>query len=154
VNGSGNFNSTSDNFSFLYQPLSGDGEIIAQIPSADDGQGTALAGAMIRESLTPDSTYVFIGTASDRFRRQRRNVTGGASTSSTWSKTSFPGFWVRIVRTGDVFTRYESDDGVNWGFADTRTIPMASEIYIGLAVASESATNQTTATLSNVKVTP
>jgi sulfur relay (sulfurtransferase) complex TusBCD TusD component (DsrE family) len=154
VKGSGNFNSTYDNFRFLFQPLSGDGEIVAKIPSADDGQGTALAGAMIRESLTPDSRYAFIGTASDKLRRQRRNVTGGASTFNSWANSKMPDLWVRLVRAGDLITRYESDDGVNWGFTDTRAIPMASEIYIGLAVASESSTNQTTATFSNIRVVP
>jgi regulation of enolase protein 1 (concanavalin A-like superfamily) len=109
---------------------------------------------MIRESLAPDSAYAFMGTADEKLRRQRRMSTGAAVIMNTWANAKFPNLWVRITRSGDLVNRYQSSDGVNWGFTDSRTLPMASEIYIGLVVATDGVTNSTTATFNNVSVVP
>jgi regulation of enolase protein 1 (concanavalin A-like superfamily) len=152
VNGAGSFNSTSDSFQFVYQPLSGDGEISAQLSSASGSAYTA--GVMIREALTPNSRYAFIGASNGKMRRQRRTSTGGSSTSTSWSSANFPNVWVRLVRSGNTITRYQSADGVTWTAVDSYTGSMASEIYMGLAVASNGTTNLAKGTFSNVKATP
>ena len=151
VKAAGSLASTSDNFRFLYQPLSGNGEISAQITSVT---GAYNAGAMIRETLAPNSMYAFMGAANGKFRRQRRDATGGATTTVSSSSARFPNVWVRLVRAGNLITRYQSTDGVNWTSVESRTNSMAPEIYIGLALASNGSTNQATATFSNVKVIP
>jgi hypothetical protein len=152
VKGSGSFTSTSDGFQFVYQPLSGDGEISAQINSASDN--TCTAGVIIRESLTPNSSYSFFGASNGKMRRQRRDSTGGTTTSSSSGSPKYPNVWVRVVRSGNTITRYQSSDGVNWSSVDSYTASMASEIYMGLAVASNGGTNSATAAFSNVKATP
>jgi hypothetical protein len=109
---------------------------------------------MIRETLTPSSAYTFIGASNGKMRRQRRNSTGGATTSTSWGSAKFSNFWVRLVRSGNLITRYQSADGVNWTAVDSQTTSMASEIYMGLAVASNGSTNPATAAFSNLKATP
>jgi hypothetical protein len=150
--GKGALNSTSDNFHFVYQPMSGDGEIRAQIKSV--GSGSYLAGAMIRESLAPNAIYTFMGAANGKMLRKSRSSTGGGASSASWSTASFPNTWVRIVRSGNVFTRYQSSDGVTWSTVDSRTNTMASQVYMGLAVNSNGGRNPATATFSNIKATP
>jgi hypothetical protein len=152
VTGAGSFNSTSDSFQFVYQPLSGDGEISAQISSASGSSYTA--GVMIREALIPNSSYAFIGASNGKLRRQRRNSTGGSTSSTSSGTAKFPNVWVRLVRSGNTITRYQSSDGVNWTSTDSFTTSMASEIYMGLAVASNGGTNIANATFTAVKATP
>jgi hypothetical protein len=152
VTGAGSFSSTSDSFQFVYQPLSGDGEISAQISSASGTSYTA--GVMIREALTPNSRYAFIGASNGKLRRQRRNSTGSSTSSTSSGTAKFPNVWVRLVRSGNTIARYQSSDGVNWTSVDSFTTSMASEIYMGLAVASNGGTNSAKATFTNVKATP
>jgi len=151
IKSAGSLASTSDKFRFLYQPLSGDGEISAQITSV---AGTYNAGVMIRETLAPNSRYAFMGALNGKFRRQRRDTTGGNTTTASSSAARFPNAWVRLVRAGNLITRYQSTNGVNWTSVESRTSAMASEIYVGLALASNGSTNQATATFQNVRVVP
>ena len=57
--GQGTFFSSSDGFHFVYQPLSGDGTIIARVVSLQ-GSSTAQAGIMIRETLDPGANHVYL----------------------------------------------------------------------------------------------
>ncbi|CAA6676700.1 MULTISPECIES: DUF1800 family protein [unclassified Lentimonas] len=61
--------------------------------------------------------------------------------------------WVRLNRTGDVFIASESVDGVTWTEIATQVLPMASEVYIGLALTSHDDGILTTAEFSNVSIT-
>src|SRR4029077_487832 len=47
---------TADAFHFVYQPLSGDGTIIARLVSVQGGSGYVAPGVMIRETLNAAST--------------------------------------------------------------------------------------------------
>ena len=47
-----------DNFHFVYQKLSGDGQVIARVNDMGNGSNAwCKAGVMIRETLTPESEY-------------------------------------------------------------------------------------------------
>src|SRR5215467_1509259 len=46
---------SADAFHYAYQPLSGDGSIVARVLSVQNTSNWAKSGVMIRESLTPDS---------------------------------------------------------------------------------------------------
>ena len=155
VKGAGNLNSTADNFRFVYQPLSGDGEIKVRLNSAGYAGKGGRVGVIIRESLTGASKYAFVGIAADGNLRWQRRVNTGGSTATTTSTLGIPpNVWVRLVRTGNVLAGYRSPDGNTWTLVDSRSITMASSISIGLAVASGSATTLSTATFANITVVP
>ena len=62
-------------------------------------------------------------------------------------------YWVRVTRTGNVFKAERSADGKTWTQQGTdTTIPMTSNVYIGMAVTSHAALT-TTAEISNVSTT-
>ena len=153
VSGAGNASGGSDNFRFVYQTLTGDGEIRGQISS--DQAGGGVVGAMIRESLTSGSRNAFMGiTPNGSFRWQRRTNTGGNTFTSKSGSGTLPAVWVRVVRTGNRLSGYTSADGVNWTLVNSATISMASNIYIGLAVASGSTSTLGTATFTNITAVP
>ncbi|MBR1442146.1 MAG: hypothetical protein IJ583_01270, partial [Firmicutes bacterium] len=61
VKGSGKVQGKSDAFCFMYNTMSGDGEISAKIESITAVDNHALSGLMIRESLAEDAAEVGIG---------------------------------------------------------------------------------------------
>jgi regulation of enolase protein 1 (concanavalin A-like superfamily) len=156
VTGAGNISRTADNFRFVYQPLSSDGEIKVRLNSVENTGASGRIGVMIRESLTSGSEYAFMGISSDgTFRWQCRSWTG----FWTWSTTSStigtpPDVWMRLVRTGNTLYGYRSTDGTNWTQVNSRRITMATEIYVGLAVASGSSNTLNTATFTDMTVVP
>ena len=156
VTGAGNISGASDNFRFLYQPMTGNGEIRAQILSVQNTTGPgALAGIMMRETLTSGSAYVFMGISPNGTGfAQSRSSTGSAATATNPSIGTPPNVWVRLVRSSGKLRGYTSTDGVNWQLFNFGHITMANSIYFGFAVASGSAAVLNTSTFGNATVIP
>jgi uncharacterized repeat protein (TIGR03806 family) len=124
----------ADQFHFVYQPLTGDGEIKARIVSVYNSDGWAKAGVMFRESLAPGSKQVLMAvSAGNGTAFIRRTATGDDSHYTAGTNTLSP-YWVRMVRRGDVFTGYTSPDGSNWLTTTSVTNVMNRQVYVGLAV--------------------
>jgi len=147
---------TSDQFHYVYLQAKGDCEIIARVLSLVNTDDWAKAGVMIRETLAPDSKFVdVVMTPPDGMRcvaLQLREETGGYAVD-LWSGLSSLPQWVKLVREGDSFTGYHSDDGFSWVEIDNTTVLMSQDVYLGLAVTSHSSGTLTTAVISNVTIT-
>jgi RHS repeat-associated protein len=139
---------TADSMHFVYQPLSGDGTIVARVATV---QGAfPQAGVMIRETLDAGSANALVEFQPNQaFLSYRSSAGAGTSAPATFfGAPSFP-YWTKLTRTGNVFSGYISLDGVNWTqVATSQTITMAQNVYIGLAVSSQ----YITATFDNVSV--
>ncbi|HZR17489.1 MAG TPA: Ig-like domain-containing protein [Verrucomicrobiae bacterium] len=155
VKGAGTIGGTADSFRFVYQPLSGDGEIRARLNSVQNTGTTGRVGVIIRESLTSASEYAFMGISpSGQIRWQRRGQTGGSTSSTTSSTGTPPNVWARLVRSGNTISGYKSTDGTTWTQVNSRSITMATNIYFGLAVASGSSNTLNTATFNSITAIP
>lgn len=155
VRGAGQLTGTSDGFHFVHQPLSADGEIKVRLSSVQAANTNGSFGVMIRESLSPNSKYAFMGVSQDLlFRWQRRSSSGGSTSTTVSTAATPPNSWVRLVRSGNTITGYLSADGTNWTAVNSRTITMAANVYVGIAVASGSTTGLNFATFSNGTVVP
>src|SRR5208337_1828529 len=153
INASGqSITGTVDQMHFVYQPLSGDGTIVARVVSLQ-GVSYSQAGAMIRETLDPSATNVYTQFHQGQVYFTFRSSSGG-STSQTGGGPSTPlPYWVKVVRSGSTFSGYASSDGVNWVQEGTsQTITMAQNVYIGLAVSSGYNQILETVTFDNVSV--
>jgi len=145
---------TADAFHFVYQPLSGDGTIVARLVSVQGGSGFVAPGVMIRETLTAGSTNAETAdwAASSTIYFDARTSTGASTTPYASVSETLP-YWVKVSRSGNSFSSYTSMDGVNWTQRGTsQTINMAQNVYVGLAVNSGSASALATATFDNVSV--
>lgn len=155
--GSGGLLTSSDQFRYVYQALSGDGSITARI-SSQSGTGTAsLAGVMVRETTGANSLFaamVHRGGGSSNMRAIRRTTTGGLPASISSTSRTPPNCWVQIVRTGNVLALKSSADGRTWSTLSSSTIPMAANITAGLVVTSGSKTVLDTDVFDNVTVVP
>jgi hypothetical protein len=135
--------------------MTDDGEIRAQVLSAANAGSQACVGLMMRENLTAGSRYDMLGLSPDgTLTSMARTATGSTAASSPKGTAPPSNIWLRVVRTGNVFYFYRSSDGTNWSYVDSGTKSMASSIYVGIAVASGSATNLTSYTCNNVTVVP
>jgi regulation of enolase protein 1 (concanavalin A-like superfamily) len=143
---------TADQFQFVYQQLTGDGEIVARVQSLTPVNAWSKAGVMMRESLAAGSKHASsLVSSSNGMTFQRRTSTSGTSLNTYGSAVSVP-YWVRLVRKGDAFEAYESSNGSTWRLIGSQTISMLQTIYVGLAVTSHNTTTATTAAFSNVTV--
>jgi len=120
----------ADSFYFVRQPLAGNGSITVRIssltgllPPANPGPvatGTrpglvpwAKAGIIIKESTRPGSAYAAMMVTADHGVHMQDNYTyDTAGQPGAVSATSAR--WLRLTRSGDVITGYDSADGTHW----------------------------------------
>lgn len=139
----------ADAFHYLYQPLSGDGQITARVTSVQNTHEWAKAGVMIRETLAPNARHAsLLVTPTNGLAFQRRTTVAGG-TAHTGSTGGAPQ-WVRLVRSGNTISAAKSGDGVTWVVIGSEMIPMAASVYVGLAVTSHNDTALCTATFGSV----
>jgi len=143
---------TSDQFNYIYQPISGDFEVSVRVDSLGKASGWSKTGVMVRETLAARARQASaLVSAANGFVFQRRIDPGGYSVSTTGGPTAFPG-WVKLVRRGDVFEAFRSADGVKWAAMGSDAIPMQDAVYVGIATTSHNDTLRTEAVLRNFSV--
>ncbi|WP_248960034.1 ABC transporter permease subunit [Sphaerisporangium perillae] len=138
-----------DRFYFVHKSLTGDGSITArvntmtgQIRKPDVTPGVrnvisgvvpwAKAGVLIKESTKQGSAYAALMVTGSHGVRMQHNFTedvagrpGGVSKESPR--------WLRLTRSGDTLTGYESADGTNWTKVGTaRLAGLPSTVRVGL----------------------
>ncbi|MFG6199884.1 hypothetical protein [Nonomuraea sp. JJY05] len=132
-----------DKYYFVHQPLKGNGSITARVsdmtgqirlPDAVPGvrnvkEGVvpwAKAGLLVRQSLKRGTPYAAVMLTGDHGVRMQYNYThdvpGGPHNGPQW---------LRLTRSGDTVTGYESDDGKTWteiGTVELTGLPETVEI--------------------------
>lgn len=144
---------TSDEFHFVYQKRTGDFDVAVNVQRLDAVHDFSKAGLMARESLDGNSKTIQINTNPDSFpglaqyQAERRPATGGLTISwGTFPGTELPNAWMRLKRSGDIFTGYHGTDGMNWTrYAGPVSQFMAPELWVGMATTSHDITRSTVA---------
>jgi regulation of enolase protein 1 (concanavalin A-like superfamily) len=153
ITGSGaDIGNASDQFHFMHQVVDGDVAITARLAVLQPTDARSRAGVMIRESLMASAAHAAMLESVARGGAFERRPIRGGSTIQSPGDVGAPPAWVRLVRTGDEFSAYESADGKAWNLVGTETIAMPRRAYVGLAVTSHSANASSTATLTDVTV--
>jgi fibronectin type 3 domain-containing protein len=148
IDGSGNFDlaatgadiwGTADAFHYVYQPMTGDGEITIHVTGQYSTDGWTKAGVMFRNDLTPGSAFMGVfDTGANGTHLQARLIPndGTATTSLVDTGNGGNAAYLRIVRFGNAFTAYASDDGVAYRQvgATQNMGNMGSSIFVGLAI--------------------
>jgi hypothetical protein len=133
----------SDEFTYAYKTLTGDGTLIARVVSNGTGTNTwTKGGVMIRDSLWGGSTHammVVTGGGGNGANFQYRATANAASGNTDPTSAVTPPYWVKIERSADTFKGSISSDGKTWTQVGTTIITMTDPVYIGLAVTSGAA---------------
>ncbi|MEY4565781.1 MAG: hypothetical protein RLY14_751, partial [Planctomycetota bacterium] len=144
---------TTDSFRFTSQPLTGNGQIVAQVTSIENTASTASAGVMIRQSTAANSANAYVYVTPTTIGFSYRATTGGATTTVATVAATAPK-WVKLDRTGNTFTAFYSADGVTWNQIGTAvSIALSNSTVAGLAATAGSTTALNTSTLTNVALT-
>lgn len=140
-----------DSFHFYSRPLVGDGEIAVRVTALDNTDGWAKAGIMLRAFSNTSAPYVFIyvNPAFTVAWQHRATVGGEPSFGSAYR---WPPAWLKLVRAGNVFTAYYSDNGTNWTLAQTFNLALPAELRAGLAVTSHQRGTVASATFDSLTV--
>ncbi len=136
VSGSGaDIWNAADAFRFVYVPMNGDGWIVARVVAVQNTDPWAKAGVMIRETTNAGAANAFtLISYGNGAGFQYRTNTGGSSLNVAVSGIAAP-YWVKLSRSGNVFSSYCSPDAINWTqIGQSLVINMAGGVYAGLAV--------------------
>jgi ABC-type transport system involved in multi-copper enzyme maturation permease subunit len=124
----------TDSFNFAHQPLTGNGSITARLTSfrgehanvngrpgqAGNGPNMApglmpwsKAGIIIKQNLHQGSAYAAIMVTGSNGVRMQDNYTGDTAGLPGNVSAASPR-WLRLIRSGDTITGYDSADGTHW----------------------------------------
>jgi ABC-2 family transporter protein len=142
----------TDNFYFVHQSLDGNGSITARVTSLTGSvlpgqvppgqspppgpQPWSKAGVIIKASTKPGSAYAAVMATPDHGVRMQWNYTGDTAGLPGAVSAASPR-WLRLTRSGDEITGYDSADGSHWSGIGTVTLAgLPQTVQTGLFVAS------------------
>ena len=141
----------TDSFYFVHQPMAADGSITVRATSmaGSYSQGGApgqeatsapqpwsKAGIIIKASTRPGSAYAAMMITGSHGVRMQWNYTQDAAGLAGATAATAPR-WLRLPRSGDIITGYDSADGAHWTKVGTATLPgLPAAAQAGLFAAS------------------
>ncbi|MEM8599857.1 MAG: PQQ-dependent sugar dehydrogenase [Bacteroidota bacterium] len=132
---------------FVYQPLSGDGTIVARLDEVGPGAGAGLA---LRADASAEGQRVVLLVEGDRVTL--RSGAGPELTEAAAAATTAPR-WLRLQREGPAVTASVSTDGLTWQFVGTVALVLPESSLGGLlALAGREAVSATVASFSEASV--
>jgi hypothetical protein len=144
----------ADAFRYVYQPISGDGEIIARVAAIQPTDPFAKAGVMFRSGLDPSSAHVLLNVKPDGWIEFLTRYASGETTAYLGGAASEIPVWLKLTRSGNTFNASYSSDGVTWialGSVDLPSPPV--DLFAGLAVTSHDTAVVNTSVFDHVSVT-
>jgi ABC-type transport system involved in multi-copper enzyme maturation permease subunit len=144
----------TDSFYFVHQPLAENGSITIRVTSltgtymqglAQPGQAAppaqkglepwAKAGIIIKASTKPGSAYAAMMVTGDHGVRMQYDYTGDIAGLPGRASVTSPR-WLRLTRSGDVVTGYDSADGTHWTLVGTaRLAGLPATVQAGMFAA-------------------
>ena len=134
---------TSDQFQFSWEPRTGDFDVQSRVAKATITDPFLHAGLMARETLAANAPFAAAFAASAQlgcFFEVRKTVNGSATTSTAPGgvPVNYPDTWLRLRRTGNLFSGYASLDGRTWILLGSNSFTSISNtVLVGLAVSSQ-----------------
>jgi len=149
---------SADGCRYVYREVSGDFEISAHFVSLERANEWSKAGLMARQTLDAGSQHTFLNVTPDHGAKMIHRDTPGAGTGpEPWEKNFECPIWLKLVRQGNEFSSFWSEDGKNWepaevpGTPSVATIEMTDPILVGIAVTSHAFGILTTAVVEQVQ---
>jgi hypothetical protein len=125
----------TDSFHFVYKPVRGDSEIVAEVASIHITHPNAKAGLMMRESMAEYSRNVLLGLTAMQGGVFQVRSTERYHTDMLPLADVFAPQWLKLRRRGDEFSAFVSPNGRVWSLIQRVTMPMSETFYVGLALA-------------------
>jgi isoquinoline 1-oxidoreductase beta subunit len=170
VSGGADIWNTRDECHFASLAVDGDFEFSAQVNAIGMADLYSKAGIMWRASMDAEAAHVMLLAFGNNDPRNKNN--GGIEFQSRLSKgvecsaiyppqplpsqpdfpVQFPKVWLKLVRKGDTFTSFFSQDGTQWKpYCEHRQVVPASG-FLGLAATSHNEKQTITSRFSNLRI--
>ena len=140
-----------DEFHFVHTSLCDDGEIIARLTGLTFTHQHAMAGIMMREGLNEDDRNIAMLTDANGKTQFQIRSRISKSTISNSTPVAAP-IWLKIVRSGKIFSGYFSQNGTDWELLKEVELNVNACLEVGLAVTSHDETKVNVATFTEVAV--
>ena len=135
----------SDTYMFVHQILAGDGTVTTRVTSLSGAQASlnttplapwAKAGIILEPDTRQGTAYAAVLVTGSHGVQMQYNYTHDSPGLPGTAGPSSPR-WLRLTRTGDVITGYDSADGVRWTQIGTaRLTSLPRTVQVGLFVTS------------------
>jgi hypothetical protein len=147
----------NDSFTYVSKPWLGDGVFTARIASFTSTDSSAKAGIVFRETTNTGSRYsaTYLLRKGDAWAQHKTSTSGGTNNVNFFTASStgrgIPE-WIRLVRQGDTFTCYYSENGNTWTALGSSRINLlgGSDLTVGFAVAPRTGNSSATAVFDNI----
>lgn len=140
---------TSDQTHFSYQSRSGDFDVEVRVEGLSPATLWSQTGLMARSGLGTNNPFAAVlatpAHAGSAFHW--RSQTGAVATATGGFPVNYPDTWLRLSRTGNVFTGFASHDGATWQRLGNATLTLPATLQVGLVAASQSTNTPTLAAL-------
>ena len=148
--GGANMWGQTDAFHYLYRQASGNFTLSARVHFPQSGGNEhKKAGWMVRQQLTPGSTYVDVVLHASGLASLQYRLTEGGETQQIESKISMPET-IRLVRLGNSFSLWAARAGGPLELAGSIEVTLHDPVFVGLAVCAHDAAALEEAVVSNV----
>ncbi len=153
---------TNDSNTYLSIPWQGDGIFTARLASLSSDDSSAKVGLIFRETTSPGSRYsaIYLMRANGgSVGFQHKTATSGSSTNLNFfngnaTNRGVPE-WIRLVRDGNTFTLFSSEDGIAWTQLSSQTNVISGPAQsVGLFVAPRTGNTSATAVFDNISFIP
>ncbi len=136
----GSIGATNDQFGFSYETVTGNFDVKVRVAGLAATDPWSRAGLMARAALGTNSPFAatFTSPGGGVHFGSRTGAVSAASFTGSYP-INYPNTWLRLQRTGNLFTGFASFDGENWAQLGSSTNPMPASLSLGFAVASQSA---------------
>ncbi len=139
---------SSDAFHFVFERRDGDFDVRAQLTRLDRTGANADGGIMVRESLAGNSrkiqATIELPQNAGTYYPGIRHTTGGSVPSPypylsgvDPNNAGLPHAWIRLRRTGSVFSSFRSTNGLDWIEFGRVTNDFPAAAYLGLATCAD-----------------
>lgn len=158
-----------DEFHFSWLEKKGDFDLAARIESLTTPHLYTKAGLMAREELSDNSRHIFFQVFPNNKPRNKNNggyefqyraakagemkaIYPASATGTPEFPANYPNTWIRLKRSGNVFTGFYSHDGKTWKVYTTFTLEISKKVYLGLAVTSHNTKETATAVFRDISI--
>lgn len=152
---SNNSLATTDSFFLRSRHLIGDGEIRARVRFSS-GFNIPRVGVMLRESTavsSPMATLVMALFNNNADLFHTRTLANTAALYEGGGTGVTTPYWLRLVRSGNNFSAFDSPDGATWTQrGSTKTIAMPDDLLAGISVTAGSPSKTDTAMVDMVSI--
>jgi hypothetical protein len=140
----------ADAFQYVFQPLAGDGEIVARVTTLQNSHGNAKAGVMLRGAATASAQHVMLNSAVDGSVELIVRTSAGTEATYIAGAMQARPIWLKLARAGALVTAAVSYDGQAWSVLGSASVDGLG--YAGLAVTSGAPSVPNTSTFDSVAV--